>query len=144
MKLRLIFLGLPAVLGVEMAYGPALAEPITRMEHNDPERWAGCERFEDARERRECFYRDTETNWSIEIYESGGIPGTPGADLVVPNAFQVLQGIVDRCELGSAYFLRATDGVAHLYVGHPDLTPKQIDCIRSAERPGLWLREEKN
>ena len=144
MRVRASFLALSMLVLASTSHEMVLAEPITVIGHNDFERWAACAHFVSPRERRDCYYSYARTKWTIEIFEGPGIPAEPGAEVFVPNALQALQDIVDRCGLGSSYYVRATDGVANLSVGHPDLNPKQIECIRSAERPGLRLRQETN
>lgn len=81
--------------------------------------------------------------WIIETYDGYGIPGSPEANVVVPNARGVLQGIIDACRLGATRLLDATDGVMILSIDNPNLTSEQIQCVRAAERPGLTLRDQR-
>ena len=59
------------------------------------------------------------------------------------SVLQLLQEIVERCELGSAYLQNATDGGARLLIGNPDLKSSQLNCVRSAERPGLRVAKRE-
>lgn len=77
--------------------------------------------------------------WNIEVYSGQGIPGSPGAQLYIPDYLEVLQGIVDECELGETVLVQATDGVSLLVIMNNDLSDAQISCVRDKERPGLRL-----
>lgn len=79
--------------------------------------------------------------YNIEVYSGGGIPGSPGANFRVANYRQVLQTIVDRCELGRTVLVQATDGVSLLAIMDNDLSDKQIACIKDSEQPGVTLRD---
>jgi hypothetical protein len=80
--------------------------------------------------------------WSITLYSGHGIPGSPGADVYIPNAIEVAQKIVDDCKLGDAIYAEATDGVSILSIKNHDLSKQKIACIRAAERPGLFLNDK--
>lgn len=82
--------------------------------------------------------------WNIEVLSGGGIPGSAGADNYIRDADSVLQNIVDRCQLGQTILVRATDGVSLLAILEKKLSPTQISCIRSFERPGLTLKDRGN
>jgi hypothetical protein len=75
----------------------------------------------------------------IVVYHAPGISGAN--DIYVPNAVAVLEQIVRDCRLGRALLSYHTDGVASLHVGETPLTDDQMACIRSYERPGLFLLE---
>ena len=77
--------------------------------------------------------------WSIEVYSGGGIPGTAGADVIVPDYLSVLQAIVDECQLGASLLVHATEGVSLLSILNDDLSPDQVACIRGKQRVGLRL-----
>jgi hypothetical protein len=80
--------------------------------------------------------------WSITIYSGHGIPGSPGADVYIPDAFEVAQKIVDDCKLGKAIYAFATDGVSKLAIQNHNLSKPQIACISAMERPGLFLSDK--
>jgi hypothetical protein len=80
--------------------------------------------------------------WSITLYSGHGIPGSPGDDIYIPDAFEVAQKIVDDCKLGKAFYALATDGVSKLAIKNHNLSTPQIACIRAAERPGLFLSDK--
>ncbi len=79
--------------------------------------------------------------YNIEVYSGGGIPGTQGASFVVENYREVLQIIVDQCELGRTILVQATDGVSLLAILKNDLTDKQLGCIKEKEQPGVRLKD---
>jgi hypothetical protein len=79
--------------------------------------------------------------WSIVLHSGRGIPGSPGAEDYIPNAFEVAQKVVDDCKLGKAIYALATDGVSILSIENRDLSKKQIACMRAAERSGLYVRD---
>jgi hypothetical protein len=116
----------------------ASAEPIVIVDDMNAANIESCVRLEGDRQVRECLYGEAQS-WLIEISVGPGLPGTPGSEIFVPNAVGVLQQIVDRCNLGRAFLESGSDGQASLWVGHPDLTSPQIECVRSMERPGLRL-----
>jgi hypothetical protein len=80
--------------------------------------------------------------WSIVLYSGRGIPGAPGDEQYIPNAFEVSQKIVDDCKLGKTIYALGTDGVSTLFIKKHQLSEKQIACIRAAERPGIFLRDK--
>jgi hypothetical protein len=116
------------------------AEEIVILDWNDPVRQAECADNKPA-EYRKCMFREANGLWAIEIWEGPPMPRSNESPVMIPDALTVLQGIVDQCELVSTYYVRATDGVAFLRVGQPDLDEQQIDCIRTFEEPGLRLRK---
>ena len=73
------------------------------------------------------------------MYEGYGPPGSEDSDVVVPNAIELLQSVVDDCRLGATTYFRHTDGVASLEIEDEAISVKKIDCIRRYERPGLSL-----
>ncbi len=80
--------------------------------------------------------------WSITLYFGHGIPGSSGADVYIPDAFEVAQKIVDDCKRGEAIYALATDGVSKLAIKNHNLSKPQIACIRAMERPGLFLSDK--
>ncbi|MEO1221647.1 MAG: hypothetical protein AAFY42_09920 [Pseudomonadota bacterium] len=89
----------------------------------------------------EDFDKARQARWSIEVYSGGGIPGSPGASVIVSDYHQVLQSIVDRCKLGRTVQVQATDGVSLLAIMNDDLSQEQLDCIKESEQPGLRLKD---
>lgn len=79
--------------------------------------------------------------WVIVAYEGRGIPGSPGAQTVLPDARNFLQHVVDSCELGRTVLMIATDGVIILHITNNNLTDEQLRCLRAFERPGLIVTE---
>jgi hypothetical protein len=79
--------------------------------------------------------------WSIVLHSGRGIPGSPGAEDYIRDAFGVAQRLVTTCRLGRTIYALATDGVSILAIKNRNLTPAQLACIRAAERPGLRLRD---
>ncbi|MEO7569237.1 MAG: hypothetical protein ABIT16_06165 [Croceibacterium sp.] len=117
-----------------------MSAPITVIDNMDPAHFDSCARDDPGLGKKfEACVLGESKDWQIDISVSGGLPGTPGAEIFVPNALSVLQDIVDRCGLGSTFLQSGSDGQASLLVGHPDLTASQTACIRSAERAGLRL-----
>jgi hypothetical protein len=81
-------------------------------------------------------------DWEIVIYYERGITGAN--EVYVPDAVNVLESIVADCRLGRTILSYNTDGVASLFVGSGGLSDIQQTCIRSYERPGLYLQEAPN
>ena len=79
------------------------------------------------------------TRYNIVIYSGAGIPGSPGANQFFRKPREVLQAVVDSCKLGSTVYQKATDGVSVLHVLDADLAQSKVDCVKSAEEPGLSL-----
>ncbi len=79
--------------------------------------------------------------WEIIIHSGAGIPGTAGAGDFYRRPKQVLQAIIDTCDLGASIYRQATDGVSILTIANPALSDDQIACIRSAEDNGLRLSD---
>ena len=79
--------------------------------------------------------------YSIVIYSGAGIPGSPGANQYFRKPREVLQGVVDTCGLGSTVYQQATDGVSVLHILDADLAQSKVDCVKSAEEPGLSLSD---
>ena len=69
-----------------------------------------------------------QAGWEIKFYE-GLAPDDPDLGTSTDRALRELQPVVDRCDLGAAYYVRYAGGIAGLHLGHPDLTPKQVECI---------------
>ena len=90
-------------------------------------------------ETEDDFDKAQYTRWNIEVYSGLGLPGSPGADQYIKDYLEVLQAIVDQCELGATILTQATDGVSLLAILNDDLTDKQLACVRDKERVGLRL-----
>ena len=73
----------------------------------------------------------------IEVYHARGITGAN--NVFIPDAMNVLKGLVEQCNLGRTLLAYQTDGVALLYIGR--LNSEQVACIRPYERPGLTLQD---
>jgi len=76
--------------------------------------------------------------WNIEV-RSGRSIGSTASQVMISDYMTVLQGIVDRCELGRTVLVQATDGVSILAIMDDNITDDQIACIKESERPGLRL-----
>lgn len=81
------------------------------------------------------------SRYSIVIHSGAGIPGTPGANQYFRKPREVLQAVVDSCKLGSTVYQQATDGVSVLHILNADLAQSKVDCVKSAEEPGLSLSD---
>ena len=99
-----------------------------------------CDALRSSREAIGCYRVLLEPyDWQVMIYHARGITGDN--DTYVPDHRAVLQDMVERCELGRTLLSYATDGVAYLYIGEGGLGDDQIACVRTFERPGLFLQE---
>jgi hypothetical protein len=77
--------------------------------------------------------------WRITLHSGRGIPGSPGAEDFIPNAFEVAQKVAHDCKLGKAIYAMGTDGVSTLSIANRNLSKKQIACMRAAERTGFYV-----
>ena len=96
-----------------------------------------------SRSERQELRANSNHRWSITVYEGYGPPGSDDADVVVPNAMELLQSVVDDCRLGATTYFRHTDGVASLEIEDEAISVDKIDCIRRYERPGLSLEKPR-
>ena len=87
------------------------------------------------------FEQAAQARWEIVINSGHGLPGSPGADIVIQDYETVLQSIVDECELGATFLVQATDGISVLAILNDNLSPDQVACIRAKEQSGLRLSE---
>jgi hypothetical protein len=124
---------------VAKPWGKSSSPPIVVLDEIDPDKIATCVKRDDENEIDECLI-GTVPNWVLEISEYQLVDGLsdPNPPLSKP-VVALLQDLVDKCGLGQTYLQSATDSGGSLLVGDPDLTPAQIECVRSAERPGLHL-----
>lgn len=80
------------------------------------------------------------SRWQIEVFNGPSITGDPATNhIFLSNADTRLIEIVDQCRLGKTYRMQHTDGVLMLSIANPVLDAKQLECVRSKERPGLEL-----
>ena len=122
----------PASVGLDVARAEPDAPrttPIIVIDPDDPARVAACAGAAEERARKKCIYRDADqAGWEIKFYE-GLAPDDPDLGTSTDRALRELQPVVDRCDLGAAYYVRYAGGIAGLHLGHPELTPKQVECI---------------
>ncbi len=85
----------------------------------------------------------TASRWVVVAWEGRGIPGSPGADVTLPDARNFLQNVVDSCELGRSILTVATDGVILLHIANNNLTDEQVQCLRAFERPGFMVQDRQ-
>jgi hypothetical protein len=130
------------LLALQACGGDASAKPIIALDTLDPARIAQCVKQPDQRQVMSCLIGYA-PNWGIHVSTDKIVSGFLVPDAPPPSAVvKVLQDVVDQCGLGAAFLQGGTDFQAMLWVGNPDLSATQIDCIRTKERPGIWLEKE--
>lgn len=127
LRLSLIVL---ASLALTAACGELAQPPIRELDEKP--------KFSQAESDRLFVYNSN--RWAIEIYRERGMPGTPDAEIFIPNARKVLQAIVDECRLGQTVLFNHMHGVSELVIEN-EPSKESLDCVRKRERPGIRLRE---
>lgn len=94
-------------------------------------------------ESEEQAWKASSSRYEIEAWEGFGVPGSPTANIKLENARSVLQTIIDKCGIGAATLVEATDGVIRLHPEDQDLSSDQVSCIRSYGQPGLIFRDKE-
>jgi hypothetical protein len=94
-------------------------------------------------ETEEQVWKALSSRYEIEAWEGFGLPGSPTANVKLENARSVLQTLIDKCGIGAATLVEASDGVITLHPEDQDLSSDQVSCIRSYEQPGLVFRDRE-